>query len=315
MTTKNTNTNTNTNSTNVPATNTNTNAPSIDTLIKGAFRAAGIVIPTGKDAANNARKELQANGAAYIPMGDDANTLLIIANEARANIAEAENAGYRASVLLASIDASGLYGTALNANGKPYRSVAALAKDLFPTLQHSTLMNYIGTGRNIYLPALNGKFTKATNSNLLKLAPSVALNLKAVIADDKTQKAAIDAINAEMKAKGRVSKKRAMEIAQEVKGTGTGRNDNTDAAAKNGDAKAAEQVAQMSEQDAYNAILTRALQWIPQALRDVHDGDITVTIPSAQVPELKKYVTDAVKSTDTAAKNRLIKALAKVIIG
>lgn len=306
------------NTTNVPAPSANassTNAPSMDTLIKGAFRAAGIVIPTGKDAANNARKELQANGAAYVPMGDDANTLLIIANEARANIAESENAGYRASVLLASIDATGLYGAALNANGKPYRSVAALAKDLFPSLQHSTLMNYIGNGRNIYLPALNGKFSKATNANLLKLAPSAALNLKAVIADDATQKAAIDAINAEYKAKGRISKQRAKEIAQEVKGNGTGRNDQTENAAKNGDAKAQAQVTQMSEQDAYNAVLVKALQWVPQTLRDIHDGDITVSIPSAQIPEFKKYVTDAIKSNDPAVKNRLIKALAKVIIG
>lgn len=311
MTTKTTNTNVPANETAAPS----ANVPSMDTLIKGAFKAAGIVIPTGKDAANEARKELQANGAAYVPMGDDANTLLIIANEARANIAESENAGYRASVLLASIDATGIYGSALNANGKPYRSVAALAKDLFPGLQHSTLMNYIGNGRNIYLPALNGKFTKATNANLLKLAPSAALNLKAVIADENTQKAALDAINAEYKAKGRVSKQRAKEIAQEVKGNGTGRDDNTANAAKNGDAKAAEQVTRMSEQDAYNDVLTHALQWVPQQVREVNEGDIHIIIPSAQIPEFKKYVTDAVKSTDVNVKNRLIKAIAKVIIG
>lgn len=303
---------------NVPANVPANSAPTLESIIKKAFKNAGISITMDANAAKHARQELTAKGAVYVPTGNMSDLLLIVANDARANMEEQETAGYRAAIELAAIDKSGAYAQALNANGKPYRSVAALAKDLFPQYQHSTLMNLIGNGRAVYLPALNAQFDKQSNANLLKIAPSVADKVKSLISDDKTRDDALKAINAEFAAKGRLTKAKAVEIVRDIKtgdSSDTGRNDQTAKASKAGDTNAQLQVAQMSEQAAYNDVLLKALQWVPQQVREVNEGDIHIVIPSAQIAEMKKYVTDAVKSTDANVKNRLIKALAKVIIG
>jgi len=280
------------------------------------FGKLGIEIPKGAKAAESARASLIKAHAQYVPMGTDCDNLMIIANAVRESLDASDTSRRNAAVMFAAIDETHEYTRALNANGKPYSSTLALARDLFPTLEKSTLANLIGAGRTIYLPALNGAYGKAASQLLLEQSPTNAGVLKSVIADDSKRDAAIKAVSAAVKKQGKLTKKAAQEIVKSLK-------DGADVEKSNGnpdnsaaqDANAQAQVTEMSEQDKYNHVLAKMMEYVPQSVRDVTDGDITVMVLSNKVAPFKRTVQEALVSSDPGDAKRVLKALLKVIVG
>lgn len=283
------------------------NAPIVITA--DLWKRAGITLDTSKDAATIARQNLKSSGAAYIPMGTDSDNLLVIMDGVRTNLDASENARRNACVMLAAIDASREFRKALNANGKPYTSTLALARDLFPTLEKSTVANYIGAGRSVFLPAINGRFGKAGSRVMLEQTPSNAAVLKGVIADDNTRDAALKAVQDIIKKQGKLTKRAAQDI---VKGLTKPSNDGGRADNERAMARARTEI---SEIDKYNKVLKKMLDYIPQTLRDTESGDIHITIPEQLKADFKRTLQEAVVSTDAHDAQIVLKALCKVICG
>lgn len=288
-------------------TNNATNAPIVITA--DLWKRAGITIDTSKDAATIARQNLKDAGAAYIPMGTDSDNLLVIMDGVRTNIDASENARRNACVMLAAIDASGEYRKALNANGKPYSSTLALARDLFPTLEKSTVANFIGAGRSVYLPAINGRFGKTGSRVMLEQTPSNAAVLKGVIADESTRDAALKAVQEAVKKQGKLTKRAAQGIVKGIK------NPSNDGGRPDSDRAMERAQTEMSEMDKYNKVLKKILDCIPQTLRDTDSGDIHITIPEQLKGDLKRTLQEAVVSTDAHDAQIVLKALCKAICG
>ena len=282
-----------------------------DTIVitSDLWKRAGITLDTSKDAATIARQNLKTSGAAYIPMGTDSDNLIVIMDGVRTNIDASENAKRNACVMLAAIDASGEYRKALNANGKPYTSTLALARDLFPTLEKSTVANYIGAGRSIFLPAINGRFGKTGSRVMLEQTPSNAAVLKGVIADNATRDAALKAVQDAVKKQGKLTKRAAQDIVKGLKSP------SKDSGKPDGDKAMDKAKSEMSEMDKYNTVLSKMLAYVPQAARDTSSGDINITIPENVKDAFKRTLQEAVVSNNAHDAQIVLKALCKVICG
>ena len=271
------------------------------------WKRAGIEMPTGTDAAMRARENLKNAGANYVPNSATADNLMIMADMARAGI-DAEAQGKRqACILLAAIDASGEYTRALTANGKPYTSTLALARDLFPQLQKSTVANYIGTGRNVYLPALQGSYGKAS-AGIAEQTPTVGLVIKGVLSDPKTRDTAVRAIGNALKHNTRLSAAEAKQLVTEVKeATGTETKKET---ARGAVKQTAKQPGGNS--DDYNIILSKVKACI--ATSSTNDT-VILTMSVGQRDSLRRMLQEAIVSREPKDAGLMCRALINVISG
>lgn len=298
-----------------PRKNGNANKPlSID----AAIEKAGIIIDKSPDAAAIARENLRKSGAEWVPATSYSDNVVILSDTIRANLSAADNGIKNACLLLAVIDETQEYQNALNAKGKPYTSTLELARDLFPHLKRSTVSNYITDGRSVYLPAARGLYGKASAA-LLAQSPSNATIFAGYVSDKDKRKAtkALNAIQAAYDSgNGKITAKVARDLAKELKAmddpeTANGAVSNSDRSMT----KARAEYNVMEQADAYNQILKKMLEYVPQALKYKTDGDITVTIPHQHVDAFNQLIADAIVSDNADDKNRVLKALRKVITG
>lgn len=286
--------------------------------IAAAIEKAGIIIDKSPDAAVIARENLRKSGAEWVPATSYSDKVVVMSDTIRSNFAAADNGIKNACLLLAVIDETKEYANALNAKGKPYSSTLELARDLFPKLERSTVSNYITAGRNVYLPAARGIYGKASDA-LLAQSPSNATIFAGYVGDANKSKAtkALAAIQeAYDKNGGKITAKTARTIVKDLKADGKERGAggivaNSDSAMNS----AKEEYNIMAETDAYNSVLKRLLEYVPQSLKDKSDGDVTITIPESHVADMSGMLAKAIASEDVNDKNRLLKALRKVIFG
>lgn len=285
-------------------------------MLSKAFEKAGIIMDSSDKAAETARANLRKSGAEWVPVTSDADTLVVLADTVRGNLSAADNGVRNACLLLAAIDETGEYKRGLNSKGAPYTSTLALARDLFPTLEKSTVANYITAGRQVFLPAARGQYGKASEA-LLNQSPTNASILAGYVSsnDKAIQRKALEAVKiAYDNGKGHVSKKSAQAIAKSLKpetdkGKGIATND------KKSMESAKAEYQKMNEVDAYNTVLKQLLEYVPQALRMKSDGDITIVIPAQHVENFSGLIAKAIVSKDADEKTRVLKALRKVIVG
>lgn len=199
------------------------------------IKKAGLNISLTHDAAEQARANLKAMGAEYTDSSTDADKCLILMDEAQAAVDRADTSLKDAAVILATIDKGQLYRNVRNPMGKPYTSTLALAKDMWPRKAESTVAQILGNGRDVYLPALEGKFGKA-GPMLLNQSPGVAAVLKASLKDDSKRKEILKAMVDKSKG-GKLTANSAREIVRGLKNASadeksTGVNTTPDAKAK-----------------------------------------------------------------------------------
>ncbi len=201
-----------TNNTNKPATVSKPFALSAEYLAK-----AGIEISTAENAAADARAALMAHngGKGYIPQNAAADTVIKVMNYAREELEAGENANRNVCVALASVKMARAYEQANDANGKPYTSMLAFAMDVLPNLSKSSVASFLNVGETIYVPAIQGKFGKASNT-FFALPPSTLDAVKANLANENTRADTIEVIKAAAKS-GKVTQKLAKNIAKVVR--------------------------------------------------------------------------------------------------
>lgn len=269
------------------------------------WRDAGIVMPEGHKAAEIARQSLHDAGAHYVPGGDSADTLVIAANIVSESVRTEANARRTAAITLAWIDRNEVYKTAIAANGKPYTSTLAMARDLLPGLEKSTVANLIGAGRDVYTPAIEGKFTAAQNKALLDLNPSVAVRIKSAMGDKATAEERAGVLKGimDVRKQGRApSKKDADEIVKNIKNP-SGYDDKP---------HRKRNMSRRELKDSYTAKL-RAI--IPTS--NVHFGDngLSVLIPKDQVNVLKTMLTIASTAENNDVPYALVECLKVALFG
>lgn len=278
------------------------------------LKKAGIELPDNASTRAKAVAELKEAGAEYVPMNNECGYVLNVLNAARKNATAMDKAKYEMSVELALIDRTEAYKLAKNADGKPYTSTLALARDVCPGLQKSTVANVIGTGRNVYLPAIEGKFGKS-GKTLLELPPSTAAALKSVISDTTTQKDAISAIQKATKGGRKLTQADAKSISQSIRNAtqerGAGGAVN---AAITGNVAVRENISTETDADKLNKLKAELADAIPAALWSAQDGDITMTITSDGVTYLKAAISTACASSEPKDAKRLLVALRAIML-
>ena len=109
---------------------------------------------------------------------------------------------------------------------------------MFPSLAKSTISNYLGVGRDVYIPALTGKLTDEADANaaFAALPPSTALVIKGALKDAATKDVVVKEVAARGKAMSydaaRAMVKRAKEAANQTPGKDNTPKPDADAAAK-----------------------------------------------------------------------------------
>lgn len=294
-----------------------TKNPAPALVINGDFwKKAGIEIATGDKAAGLARAQLNDAGAAYVPVNDYSNDLVIIMDSIRQNLDSSNDAMRNACVMLAAIDASGEYAKAMNANGKPYTSTLALAKDLFPYLEKSTVAGFIGAGRNVYLPAIQGKFGKSASKILMGQSPSNAAILKGVLTDNNTREKAIKAVSDATKKGEKLTARAAREIVKQINDE-TGRPGRTGGSTKQTVTEAdrkAQETTSMTEQDISNKIRARLLAaFNPATCTKSPDGDISLNLTAGQASDLKSLFNQVLASNNPDTWKTMVFNLMKTI--
>lgn len=277
------------------------------------LKKAGIELPDNATTRANAVTELKEAGAEYVPTNPECGYVLSVLNAARRNAAAMDNAKYEMAVELALIDRTEAYKLAKNADGKPYTSTLALARDVCPRVQKSTIANVIGTGRTVYLPAIEGKFGK-NGKTLLELPPSTAAALKSVIADAATQKDAIARIQKATKGGRKLTQSEAKDISKAIRNDtqerGAGGAVNT---AITGNVAVQQNITTETDADKLAKLKAELANAIPDALWDIQDGDVTMTITSDGVAYLKTAISTACQSDDAKDAKRLLVALRSVM--
>ena len=269
------------------------------------WKDAGIVMPTGHEAAEIARQALRVAGAHYVPGGDSADSLVIAANVVSESVRTEANARRTAAVTLAWIDKNEVYKTAIAANGKPYTSTLAMARDLLPGLEKSSVANLIGAGRDVYMPALEGKYTAAQNTALLELNPSVAVRIKSAMGNKATasEKAAVIKGIMDVRKAGRnPSKKDADEIVKAAKNPSG--NDDKPHRKRN--------LTRKELKDNYNAKF-RAI--IPTSNVHIGDNGLSVLIPKDQINVLKTMLSVAAVAENSDVPYALVDSLKIALFG
>ncbi len=201
-----------TNNANKPA-----NALKTITLDAAYLAKAGIEISTAANSANDARAALASHngGKGYIPKNPSADTVVKIMNYVREELEAGENANRNVCVALASIKMARGYEQANDANGKPYTSMLAFAMDVLPNLSKSSVASFLNVGETIYVPAIQGKFGKASDT-FFDLPPSTLDAVKANLANADTRDDTITVIKTAAKS-GKVTQKLAKNIAKVVR--------------------------------------------------------------------------------------------------
>lgn len=169
----------------------------IDLMSLSFLKEAGVKIDLSAKSIKAARRALIDNGA--VLAADKRSDLpYVVAAQALTHVGQAEASKRQAAIELAILDKSGVAMTMTSPNGKPYTSTRALFKDIFPSLSVKTLSNYLGVGRDVYVPALTGELTDDSklNSSIAALPPSQALVLKGTLNSDKTKSAMVAALAA-----------------------------------------------------------------------------------------------------------------------
>lgn len=272
------------------------------------WKIAGIALPTSPDAALVARQALKESGAHYIPAGTSADMALVVANVAQEAFAASENSRKNAAIALAWLAETGEYAKAIAANGKPYSSITAFARDVMPGLEKSTVDNLVASGRKLYVPALMGRWTKAQNAAILALKPTQAAQLKSCFGDKATKEetaAAVDAIAKAVREKGTVSKRDAAEIVKTV------RNPSAESASGKTDTRA-RKMSRKELRDQYDAQLRRIL---PASNVHIGDNGMTIVIAKADVEVLRTMLKIAEAPANTEVWPALIGALKEALFG
>lgn len=294
---------------------TNVSVPSL-VINPDFWKKAGIEIATDANSADEARKNLEKAGASYVPVGNSADNLLIIMDKVREDIDASDNAERDACVMLAAIDASAEYTRALNANGKAYTSTLALAKDLFPYLQKSTIAGYIGAGRNVYLPAIQGKFGKVAGQVLMGQSPSNAAILKGVLTDENTRQQALKSVTDTVKKNGKLTARAARDIVKDIndKNGRPGRTGGSTKQTESEQARKAGQTTNMAQQDMTNQIKSRLLGvFDPATCTKSPDGDVSLNLMANQVAELKRLFQEVLVDTNPDTWKTMVFNLMKVM--
>ncbi len=271
------------------------------------WKAAGIDMPSGHKAAEIARKALKDNGAAYVPMGESADELVIAANVISESFATEAAAKKNSAIIMAWIDKTEAYKRALSANGKPYTSTLSFARDIFPGMEKSTVANLVGAGRYVYTPAIEGAYDADTNKALMGISPSAAVRLKGAMGDKSTEderKTAVNAVMNVIREKGVLSKKDADEIAKNAKNpsreTARGKTDTT------------RKQSRKEIRDHYNAQFRRIL---PASNVIINDRGLTVTVGKEYINVLKTMLSVAEVSENQDVRVALLGALKEALFG
>ena len=308
------------------------------TLDASYLERAGIVLDNSKDAPAKARANLTlANGGkGYIPQNADSDSVVQLMDYVRAEIANGENALKHVCIALASVDLSGEYHNATDANGKPYSAMLPFAMDTLPMLAKSTVAGYLSVGRNIYVPAIRNRFGKSSKA-LLELPPSTLDALKSLINNEDTLPYVIEAVKVANKS-GIVTQRLAKGIAKSIRdamanGTLSGlkasdivkaAKGDTNAlklvypdvttstripggATANGGNKAAQEAANT---DAYNTVKAALIGYMTVSKAT---DNVTITMTDAQASSLTGLLKRALTSSDENDARRVVRGLLEII--
>lgn len=124
------------------------------------------------------RRVLQRNGVS-VKVSDYTATMIGFASE---ELEKAGKAGQRAAYALGQMSLSGQWAAEHDSSGKNFKSESAFFRAVMPRFAYSTLANYAGVGRHIYIPIKNGD---ATFKGLEWLANVNPGNLKFLLASIK----------------------------------------------------------------------------------------------------------------------------------
>lgn len=273
------------------------------------WRAAGIEMPVGRKAADIARKSLKEHGANYVPLGESSDAVVIAADVIGMSLITEANARKNAAITLAWIDRTEGYKKAIAANGKPYTSTLAFARDVLPNLEKSTVANLIGAGRDVYTPAIEGKYMPDVNKVLLELNPSAAIRLKSTMGDKATteeRENTVKAVFDTYREKGTITKKDADEIAKTVKNPSA----ETAGGAVGNAVGRAKKLSRKELRDRYDATLRKVF---PASNVILNDSGLTVTVPKEYINTLKTMLTVAETAENPDARVAIIGALIKAL--
>lgn len=270
------------------------------------FKKVGIPIDISDDSVKAARASLIDNGATALPAETDksANTALVVMSTVQERILAEKSAARDVSVLLASMDVSKEYAKVTDANGKPYKSTLALAKAWFPRLEHSTLANYVGTGRVGYLPAAQGAFGKKAGDIVSALPANTLAVLKSALADEKKKDAVIDAL----KKNPRMSKKAAQELIRDINGVNPRQARTPDNSEVNSNV-AKEQLNNADTYKRCQEIVART------TTHSAADGELYLTVLDDGKADLKRMIQEALVANDAGVTRCALRALYHGIYG
>lgn len=128
--------------------------------------------------ADDYRRVLQRNGVA-VKLSDYTATMIGFASE---ELEKAGKAGQRAAYALGQMSLSGQWASEHDSAGKNFRSESAFFRAVMPRFAYTTLANYAGVGRHIYIPIKNGDTKFAGLEWLANVNPG---NLKFLLASIK----------------------------------------------------------------------------------------------------------------------------------
>lgn len=124
------------------------------------------------------RRVLQRNGVA-VKVSDYTATMIGFASE---ELEKAGKAGQRAAYALGQMSLSGQWAAEHDSSGKNFKSESAFFRAVMPRFAYSTLANYAGVGRHIYIPIKKGDTTFKGLEWLANVNPG---NLKFLLASIK----------------------------------------------------------------------------------------------------------------------------------
>lgn len=134
------------------------------------------------------RRVLQRNGVA-VKVSDYTATMIGFASE---EMEKAGKAGQRAAYALGQMSLSGQWAAERDSAGKNFRSESAFFRAVMPRFAYTTLANYAGVGKHIYIPIKNGDTTFAGLEWLANVNPGNLKFLLGCIKDPDTMPYMLD---------------------------------------------------------------------------------------------------------------------------
>lgn len=161
-----------------------------------ALKTAGVPLRFTANEIKAAREQIADNpanshdGYGFIAAGDYGDMLAVAAYRINSNAAKADKAVHDMAVSLAITDALEVWKHVTAPNGKPYKTFAAMARDLLPNLGESTVRNYVSVARDVYLPISRGELP---GFEFLSNTPVGTLSLiKSGVVDDDVRSAFLE---------------------------------------------------------------------------------------------------------------------------